>query len=165
MKHAHPTLPKLHPTLCCGVLPYNDYEGIWRCSVCDRAYGQPASGSERGLMVTIRQAREMAELYRAGWSQDWIAEQFGVAQSTIHYHLRKQGVRRRPRLGNPGRLSHEEMDRTVRLYKAGLTTYEIGQALERSHSSIAERLRRAGVPLRSKSEAAAEAWRRKRISA
>ena len=67
----------------------------------------------------------MKTLYQAGWSQDWIAERLGVAQSTFHYHLRKQRVRRRPPGGNPGRLSHREMDRTVRLYEAGATTYEI----------------------------------------
>ena len=37
-------------------------------------------------MITIKQAREMKTLYQAGWSQDWIAERLGVAQSTVHYH-------------------------------------------------------------------------------
>ena len=31
----------LHPTLCCGVLPYRDYHGVWRCSICDQRVCNP----------------------------------------------------------------------------------------------------------------------------
>ena len=37
------------------------------------------------------------------------------------------------------------MDRTVRLYEAGATTYEIAQVMGRDHISISERLQRAGI--------------------
>ena len=116
--------------------------------------------SKRGVMVTIEQTPEMAELYRAGWSQDWIAERLGIAQSTVHYHLRKQ----RESVDHPAAIQGGCLTGRwigpCAYNEAGATTYEIAQVMGRDHSSISERLQRAGVPLRSRSEIARLAWRR-----
>jgi DNA-directed RNA polymerase specialized sigma24 family protein len=112
-------------------------------------------------MVTVRQVREMIAFYQAGWSQDWIAERFGIAQSTVHYHLHQH--LRKHQFRGPGstasRLSHSEMDRTVFLYTVVKKDInEIGEMLGLNKSSVHERLQRAGVQMRSPSEAAKLSW-------
>lgn len=115
--------------------------------------------------LTVRQITEMVELYQAGWSQGYIAERFGVAQSTVHYHLHRHHSRiqfRGPG-GNPGTLSHAEMERTVFLYTvAKLSIDDIAHLLHRNRTTIWGRLRRAGVAMRTPSERAKRAWLKRR---
>lgn len=121
-------------------------------------------------MVTVKQVMEMIRLYKAGFSQDWIAERFGISQSTVHYHLHRHGSRikfRKPGYSSAeiNRLSHEELERTVFLYTVNkLTIYEIGRLLNRNPSTIHERLRRAGVEMRSPSEAQKLSWAKRRAA-
>jgi hypothetical protein len=89
---------------------------------------------------------EMVALYPR-LSTTELAKKFGFTRNAVVRHLRRNGVKVRPR-GTPPfsqKLPPGELEKTVNLRKAGLTYKEIGKELGLPWQTIRERLRRAGI--------------------
>jgi len=104
--------------------------------------------------------KRIAKEYRAGDSCDVLGERYGVANSTITYHLRRMGEPVRPKglpKGVPsGALIEFDVDAAIKLNKDGKTLTEIAEELGVSYGTLQYRLRSVGYSprrdLRSKSE-------------
>ena len=89
-----------------------------------------------------------------GFSLREVAEMTGFSPNAVYTFLRRRGVEMRP----PGQPKDsnvtpgEVFDATAELYRWGYTTNEIGAMLGLTHSSVAYRLRRAGIEMRSRHE-------------
>lgn len=97
----------------------------------------------------------MVEMYNNHYSVAEIARRLYYAKGTVYARLQNAGVKMRPR-GHPAgmgtRLNHQEVARTVLLYKNGYTTNEVAQMEGIKQSSVRYRLKMAGVPTRPRSE-------------
>jgi hypothetical protein len=96
-------------------------------------------------------------------SVDVLAEKYGVANTTITYHLRRLGVRVRAKgevnKGRPsGNTIHFDVDAAIKMNKSGKTCTEIANELSVSYGVLIYRFRQVGYSprkdLRSKSEKA-----------
>jgi len=88
----------------------------------------------------------IVDRYRAGASMAQVAELEHVALTTVHRVLRRRGVRSR---GHGTRqLSHDAYERTIALYRMGLTSDEVGRLLGLTGAGVRRRLELAGVPRR-----------------
>lgn len=118
---------------------------------------------------TDEQENQMVTYYRAGWSLSEIERLMGIPQTTVRSILKRRKVELRP-VGSSGYqkvsvLSNSEIERTAELYQSGLSLGEVGKIVGRAQGSVRWRLRLAGVPIRSRSEAgrlAYESGRKKR---
>lgn len=81
-----------------------------------------------------------------------IAAALHVAPMTVRRRLIEQGVRMRPQGGNVPELPHYEYDRTVALYRTGMSHAGVAAVMGISESAVRGRLAYAGVR-RSRSEA------------
>lgn len=97
---------------------------------------------------------EMVRLYVEGTSSEEIARRTFWGSSTVRRVLQQEGVELR-RWSLPPRftLTQEDLDQVVELYQRGLSTIEIGRALGLHRTTVAHRIRRAGLPQRSRGEA------------
>lgn len=109
--------------------------------------------------VKLHETREMCRLYETGLTIYEVAHRTGRSFGTVHRHLHAAGVEVEPRYMNrrprPDRVPHAEMERTVELYESGLSMPEVGRKLYLSPSGVKRRMEQAGVPRRSRREAAA----------
>ena len=109
----------------------------------------------------------LVELYLgAGLSIGQIADAMNLPKMTVYARLRTAGVKFRPR-GTPpglgGRINHDDVIRTVALYEQGYSSNDIKRIMGlKAHDTVINRLRIAGVPIRSRSESARLARQRKR---
>lgn len=107
----------------------------------------------------------IVELYEAGFSLGEIAALVFVSRQTALRYLQLRGVKMRPRGGwayNKDRVSHADQDMTVFLYdNLGWTTNEVAEHLGISTSTVIHRLKRAGMPRRSRAESAKLRWERR----
>lgn len=108
--------------------------------------------STKNKGTTTQQVRDMVNLYIAGYSLNDIARIYGLAQSTVQYHLKKQeDLELRPSGGsNPvERLSHDEIRKAVYLYhNCGYTSTEVGRIMGIKPQAVCYRLQKAGAPAR-----------------
>lgn len=116
------------------------------------------SAARRRRVVTIRDLRTMVRMYETEFaSLKDVAEATGWSVPTAHRHLRLAGVTLRPACfhvrRHPRELATAELERTVAAYQSGLTLHGTAQALGIGESTVRYRLTRAGVSLRSTSEA------------
>jgi DNA-directed RNA polymerase specialized sigma24 family protein len=91
-------------------------------------------------------------LYESGMSLREVSELTGVPKGTVRHRLLLCGVEMRSRGGNQlPVLSYDEMRKTIFLYRDyGLSTYEVGEVLGLTHSTVQFRLARAGIQIRDK---------------
>lgn len=92
------------------------------------------------------EAALMVEMYASGRSIRAIAKEVHWGPSAVRDRLLEAGVRLRRRGGSKPRLPHREFERTVFLYRQGLTMQQVGDELGVSLSTVHERLREAGEP-------------------
>jgi transposase-like protein len=115
--------------------------------------------------LTEAEVDRIVELYEAGFSISETATLAYVSRETVFRYLKIREVPRRPRGGwayNKTRLSREDQDLTVFLYdKLGWSTVEISARLGISVSSVVHRLKRAGVPRRSRGESTKLRYKRR----
>lgn len=102
--------------------------------------------------ITIQQVLRMVEMYEAGWSLKYIAEEFDLAVSTVRYHLEAQGVAFRPQGANSHtRLSYNDIKKTIFLYHTcQFSAKVVSELIGCSESAVRSRLRRAGAPPRAR---------------
>lgn len=100
---------------------------------------------------TIDIATRVRELRRQGVGAREIARRLGVAQATVHYHLRTQRATRAAALPVPAgprpvaRHQVETRDQVARLIADGLSRAEIARALGLSKSTVSYHARRLGA--------------------
>lgn len=86
---------------------------------------------------------ELIKGYAEGVPVDALADQFGVDQSTVQKHARRQDLSRRsPRLGP------NQTEQAVRLYVSGQSLAKLSKRFGVATDTVAVALRRAGVTLR-----------------
>lgn len=86
-----------------------------------------------------------------------VARALYLDKRTVYSYLHDAGVMRPPgltaaRKGPLRDVPHRQIDLTVTLYTAGLSTRQVAEKLGITHSTVRYRLRAAGVSLRSKSQ-------------
>jgi DNA-binding CsgD family transcriptional regulator len=95
-------------------------------------------------------ASKIVELRRSGVTALEISPRLGVAQSTVHYHLRKVAERRTQASGRPGRRkgAASTTRRAVALLIAqGITRAEIARRLGLAKSTVSYHARQLGEPI------------------
>ena len=85
---------------------------------------------------------EVIALYQAGRSLNQIAEKFGVRHTTIHYHLRRQGVTLRP-TGVKDLRRMPTTQRIEQLRAQGLTWAQVAEQVGMSTDGVKRRIYRA----------------------
>jgi hypothetical protein len=95
--------------------------------------------------------------YQAGMTQDEIARKRGVTQGTVWKHLQTQpgykpNRKFRSGTGKP-RWPQERIDRTIALYELGLPLAQVARQVGSNNWHVRQVLERAGVRIRSQSEA------------
>lgn len=96
-------------------------------------------------------AHDLLELYKAGSSVQELAGRFGRPYSTVHAKLRSVGCKFRCDM--PPRKRQISVEKIAALYRSGKNTVEISKLAALSPAVVNYLLRRAGVQLRSASEA------------
>lgn len=145
---------------------YRDVNGIeWRCAFCGgtgRTLRVIEPRALRGGMSVETQERAI-ELYTSGATIAEAAGQLFVSPTSIKNVLRAYDVPRRPRGGSQPYLSAESLRRTTELYGRGLSSSEVARELGlASHTTVLRRLKRAGGPTRSASQALRVMYARRR---
>lgn len=107
--------------------------------------------SGRPNAFTEQQAERIVHLYEEmKLSVDKIAERFETNCMSVWRTLKRHGVEIRP---NP-RQSKLDLDEVIKMYRSGVSSNEIAERFGLKGESIRYRLRKAGVNIRSKSDAA-----------
>jgi len=82
-------------------------------------------------------ARKVKERYERGEKVSDIARDLGLSMSTIYRILHSQGVKlRRKTYTTRGRVSEEEKNRILELFKQGKSVYEIAKIVKRPVSTV-----------------------------
>lgn len=118
----------------------------------------------RSRKYTISQVRETLILIEGGWSLREVSRMTDIPYSTIHGWCERNKIKMRPRGGISGStktLSHADYELVANLYKREYSSTEIGEMLGLNDSTIRNRLYRAGVEMRSRTEALQLAWRKR----
>jgi len=82
--------------------------------------------------------------YRAGQSSTALAEQLGLAKSSILRLLHQQGLAQRKRRG----MTAKQLAKAATLYEQGWSISKIANRLQVDDSTVHRRLRAAGVAMR-----------------
>lgn len=140
---------------------------------CSRCGGEKPAGKGRrfcpacekvGSAVPPETRRVMARLYvRGSLSVNEVARRTNWSMGCVHRALRAENVRMRPQgavPNHPGRLTQDQLDETVELYRSGCSERDIGLQLGITASAVVNRLKRAGVERRTPSEGQRLARRR-----
>ena len=98
--------------------------------------------------LTPEQISQITTLYKQGLSAGVIATHFDVTKEAILYQLRKHNVERRQQ--SPVDLN---MNDVVEMYNSGVSTIEIAEKYNTSHTTINRHLKEYGVELRTKEDA------------
>jgi DNA-binding CsgD family transcriptional regulator len=111
----------------------------------------PFRPAHRGTYVPMTDlASKIAEMRRSGLGSLEISHRLGVAQSTVHYHLRKVAEQPRQASRAPGRPAGPGLStrRAVALLiSEGLPRAEIAQRLGLSKSTVSYHARQLGEPI------------------
>jgi transposase len=107
--------------------------------------------SGRPNAFTEQQITRMVHLYEEmKLSVERIAERFETNCMSVWRALKRSGVEIRPNSRN----SKLDMDTVIKMYRSGISSNQIGEQFGLKGESIRYRLRKAGVNIRSKSDAA-----------
>lgn len=105
---------------------------------------------------------EIVRQYRIWGSTRKVAEVVYVSHSSVVSTLKKRRVQMKPRGGPNNPVPRDQLLRTANLYTDGYSVVEIGRMLGHSHSTIVNRLKVAGVPIRDRSVSARLVAQRRR---
>lgn len=124
-------------------------EKSYTCRESD-AVPTPANGSSSYRFVTRKEAAEIIRPYETDITATEVGEETGRPLSTVTDVLRRHSIEIRKQYSridaNPAEIA--------RLYRAGQSVRKIAEKLGMSKSTVSKLLAGAGIPLRSKSEAA-----------
>jgi len=109
----------------------------------DRRGGRRRGGRRRPLLKEEEERRRM-KLYRAGLSDHEMARRLGVHHSTIRFWRGRRGLP--PNFKRGGPIPREEEERRLKLYRMGLSDYEIAKAVGVTPSAISNWRHRRGLP-------------------
>lgn len=112
-------------------------------------------------MASLAELRRLYEVERLTIAQ--VAERTGIPASTVHRRLHAAGAWVRTRQDGARSLDEQALLDTAFLYeRMGMSVQEIADALGRSHETIRERLRKAGVEMRPRGVAVSLKAKRRR---
>jgi DNA-binding CsgD family transcriptional regulator len=87
----------------------------------------------------------LVDRYRAGDTIIQLADRFGINRTTVIAHLDRRGVQRR---AIAKQWDHETLTSAARTYQNGYSLADIAAQFGLDPSTVANRFRRAGVPIR-----------------
>ncbi len=112
---------------------------------------RPKGGREGLQRVDSESVAQCVALYEEGLTMEQVAERLGMTYGAVQRRLTKHaGVKPRPSTKGMQFLSDEEVERTIALYKSGMSLAAVAREVGRSVSGVAMRLDRAGVQRRGK---------------
>jgi DNA-directed RNA polymerase specialized sigma24 family protein len=87
--------------------------------------------------LPVEQIMELVRQYEAGASASELAKTFGVDQSTVHRHLKRQGTKPRPYR----KLRGEQLEEAVRLHASGMSIRGIARELGINRGTVSSTLK------------------------
>jgi DNA-binding CsgD family transcriptional regulator len=87
----------------------------------------------------------LVDRYRAGDTINKLADRFGINRTTVIAHLNRRGVERR---AISKQWDHKTFTRAARSYADGSSLADIAAQFGLDPSTVANRFRRAGIPIR-----------------
>jgi transposase-like protein len=103
---------------------------------------RPSRTQKRLLRVEVD---ELIAAYKAGDGVEELAERFGVHRTTVRAHLDRRKIERRT---VPTAWDHDDLTAAEAIYASGESLASVAARFGVDPSTIANRFRRAGVPVR-----------------
>lgn len=97
--------------------------------------------------ITPDEEGQWADLYRAGSSVSQIAKQFGVSETTVSAHLRNIGIKMRKGFETNRKITDEQINEWIELYKSGLSTPHIAKRYKVSSTTVLKYLHDCGIQI------------------